>query len=90
MPEVTTQLKTALADRYVIEREVGAVGTRGTFSLGNRRLIFEGAFLSNQNHANFDVHAATGGFVMIKSHGSPTELVVVLNWFEELRERAGK
>jgi len=66
------------------------VGTRGTFSLGNRRLMFEGDYLANQNHANFDVHPATGGFVMIKSHGSPTELVVVLNWFEELRERAGK
>jgi serine/threonine-protein kinase len=65
------------------------VTTRGTFSLGNRRPLFEGNYLMNQNHTNYDVHPASGEFVTIKSQGSPTELIVVLNWFEELRERAG-
>ena len=65
------------------------VNTRGTFSLGNRRPLFEGNYLMNQNHTNYDVHPASGEFVTIKSQGSPTELMVVLNWFEELMERVG-
>jgi hypothetical protein len=56
-----------------------------------RQLLFEGDFGFGIPPAqpNYDVAPDGGRFVMVKTHRpAPTELHFILNWFEELRERA--
>jgi serine/threonine-protein kinase len=66
-----------------------AIQTAPAFSIGVRRELFEHSYVGNVDHSNYDVHPETGEYVMIKGSDEPTELVVTLNWFEELVERAG-
>jgi serine/threonine-protein kinase len=67
-----------------------AVQVRPTFSVGQRRTVLTHHFLQIANHTNYDQDPLTGGFVVVaESEGSPTALVVVLNWFEEVRQRMG-
>jgi Tol biopolymer transport system component len=68
-----------------------AVETTPTFAVGQRRTVFATDFLENPNHTNYDRDGRTGEFVVIApGEGTETALVVVLNWFEELRERMGR
>ncbi len=39
-------------------------------------------------HTNYDVHPDGDRFAMVGAGERPTELVVVLNWVEELRRQA--
>jgi len=67
-----------------------AVQTSPTFAVGQRRTVFVTDFLENPNHANYDQDGHTGEFVVIaRGEGTETALVVVLNWFEEVRQRMG-
>jgi serine/threonine-protein kinase len=66
------------------------VRTTPTFSMGPPQGLFEDKYVGNANHANYDVNPRDGRFVMIKGAEQPTELVVVLNWFEELQQRMAK
>jgi serine/threonine-protein kinase len=67
-----------------------AVQVRPTFSVGQRRTVLTHHFLQITNHTNYDQDPLTGGFVVVaESEGTPTALVVVLNWFEEVRQRMG-
>jgi serine/threonine-protein kinase len=67
-----------------------AVQTRPTFAVGQRRTVLVTDFLENPNHTNYDRNGRTGEFVMIaRGEGAETALVVVLNWFEEVRQRMG-
>jgi hypothetical protein len=52
--------------------------------------LFEGDFLSAQNRRNYDVTADGEQFMMIADDPDAAEpqIEVILNWFEELRERA--
>lgn len=60
-----------------------------TFAVGSREVLFRtDAYRSNVNHTAYDVSADDETFVFVKSAVS-NELVVVLNWFEELKERVG-
>jgi serine/threonine-protein kinase len=68
---------------------VAAIQTTLAFSIGVRRELFEDSYVANVDHSNYDVHPETGEYIMIKGSDDPSELVVVLNWFEELKERAG-
>ena len=65
------------------------IQTAPTFSIGVRRELFEHSYVGNVDHTNYDVHPETGEYVMIRGSDEPTELIVTLNWFEELKERAG-
>ena len=85
MPEITRQLKTALADRYVLERELGAGGMATVY------LAQDVKHERNQRNRLYDV-APDGRFVMIQRPGTPDvsgDLVIVQNWFEELNQRVG-
>ncbi len=67
------------------------ITTEPTFSAGNPRLLFEGTFQMGL-FARADYNVAPDGqrFVMIQIGGSdspPTQINVVLNWFEELKQR---
>ncbi len=72
---------------------VASITTEPSFSAGKPRLVFEGRYW----HAGLDYDIAPDGqhFVMIKESTeqmAPTQINVVLNWFEELKRRvpAGK
>jgi len=65
------------------------IQTTPAFSVGARRELFDDTYEKNPDHTNYDIHPETGQFILIKGSDEATELVVVLNWFEELKERAG-
>jgi hypothetical protein len=50
-------------------------------------VLFEGTYRTGLQHTNYDIDPASGEFLMLKSAEQATSLVVVLNWFEELRAR---
>ncbi len=66
--------------------------TQPTFSAGTPRMLFEGRYRSSSNstRAGYDITQDGQRFLMIKpseQEASPTQINVVLNWFEELKER---
>ena len=63
------------------------VQTDPTFVLGSRQELFTGEFRQNNNHSDYDIHPTTGEFILFKSGTGSADLVVVLNWFEELKQR---
>jgi len=68
-----------------------AVKASPTFSVGRQRMVFAAGFNPSPFHGvtNYDRDPRTGEFVVFSQHeGSTAALVVVLNWFEELRRRA--
>ena len=67
-----------------------AIEREPKFSAGTPRLLFEGRFVgTGPVHAqrNYDISPDGQRFLMIKREEDlmPTELTVVLNWFEELK-----
>ena len=73
------------------EMMVIPIQTSPTFNAGEPRLLFEGGFQrGDPAQPNYDV-APDGRFLMIESTGGPTatKLNVVLNFFEELKQRMG-
>ncbi len=70
---------------------VVAVSTKPTFSAGPPRLLFEGSYTnSSRREANYDISPDGERFLMVKAaetHRAPTELYLVVNWFEELKRR---
>ena len=70
------------------------VQTSPTFSAGNPKKVFEARYLVPNNARTYDVSADGQRFLMIKSVAEardagapPPSIVVVLNWFEELKQR---
>ena len=68
------------------------ITTEPTFSAGSPRLLFEGAFMSGTVFLPYyDVTPDGQRFVMLKpvesETSAPTQINVVLNWFEELKQR---
>jgi Tol biopolymer transport system component len=74
----------------------------GGDEVGGRRQVFEGRWVtySGASVANFDVHPDGASFVFVKDPQAesssvgggppPADLEVVVNWFDELRERMGR
>ena len=74
------------------------VATQPTLSIGKPEVLFEGAFPSYSYGRNYDVSADAQHFLMVQRQGGgtfvggegiesvrrPTQIQVVLNWFEEL------
>ena len=68
------------------------ITTEPTFSAGTPRLLFEGEYADGLTpYANYDVTPDGQRFVMIKESEEQeealTQIHVVLNWFEELKQR---
>ena len=68
---------------------VVAVSGKEGFSAEKPRALFEGKFEEGGEVTDYDVAPDGARFVMIKSEQEPhpTELRVVLNWFEDLKRR---
>ena len=70
------------------------VTTQPTFSAGKPKLLFEGQYLSVQTgltNTAYDVSPDGQRFLMVKEIGrtvSTTQINVVQNWFEELKQKA--
>ena len=67
------------------------ITTDPNFSPGTPRLLFEGDFqMGTVSRANYDVTLDGQRFVMLQQVGpdsGATQINVVLNWFEELKQR---
>ena len=75
------------------ESRVGLKTTESTFRAGTPRLLFEGRYDERPRpRANYEITPDGQQFVMIKEseeqEEAPTQITVVLNWCEELKERA--
>jgi serine/threonine-protein kinase len=71
---------------------VVAIATEPVFKVGTRKVLFKVLFeksrMSLPVHAQYDIHPDGERFVMIKREEvSSPQLIVVLNWFEELKHR---
>jgi serine/threonine-protein kinase len=67
------------------------VESEGGFSLGRAEPLFEDVYVHRTTSRNYDIHPDGKQFLMIKrsEEGLPTtELIVVENWFEELKRLA--
>jgi hypothetical protein len=67
------------------------ITTQSGFTHGTPRRLFEGLYLKGTFHA-YDVSPDGQHFLMIKpseeAQTVPSQINVVLNWFEELKQRA--
>ena len=70
-----------------------AVATEPTFSTSPPRIIFEGGYERDRGsggaNANYDVARDGQRFLMIQAPPASPNIVVALNWFEELKARLG-
>ncbi len=63
-----------------------------TFSRGESSVLFSMRdYAANLNHPNYDVSPDDQRFIMIQFEEGDvaSDVVMVLNWFEELKQRAG-
>jgi serine/threonine protein kinase len=68
------------------------ITTQPSFALGNPRVLFEGPYaLATVPISNYDVSPDGRRFLMVKpteqAQAAPTQINVVLNWFEELKQK---
>jgi serine/threonine-protein kinase len=68
------------------------IATQPSFAAGKPRMLFEGPYeRSPATSPNYDVSPDGQRFLMLKSaetgESAPTQINVVLNWFEELKRR---
>jgi dipeptidyl aminopeptidase/acylaminoacyl peptidase len=78
-------------DRAMMSVPVTTTGN--TFRYGNPRMLFEGSYVPEES-APYDARsyavAPDGRFLMMKEpEQRPTQIVVILNWAEELKRSAG-
>jgi serine/threonine-protein kinase len=73
---------------------VAEIITEPMFSVGEQRVLFSSRqYEADSNHRAYDVSADDQRFVMIRQTvlgASGSELVLVENWFEELKERVSR
>ena len=66
------------------------ITTQPSFQAGTPRMLFEGKYVRRNNETNYDVSPDGQRFLMIQAdeqQAAATQLHVVLNWFEELKQR---
>ena len=68
------------------------IATQPGFTVGNPRMFFEGPYLPTPStFPNYDVTPDGQRFLMLKpseqEQAAPTQINVVLNWFEELKQK---
>jgi len=67
-----------------------AVETEPGFAVRDRAVLFSSApYARATGRANYDIHPSGDEFVMVKPGDQSVDIVVVLNWFEELKAKVG-
>ena len=59
-----------------------------SLAVAARQVLFNGPFATDVYHPNYDVTPDGKGFVMLRPVDENRQLVMVLNWIQELRRRA--
>jgi len=62
------------------------VTTAESFSIGARKVVLTGDYLTDSSHPNYDV-SPNGRFLMLKRAGAESQTIVVHNWGTELRQK---
>ena len=65
---------------------VAAISLHPTFAAGARRELFEGSYVNDPVYRSYDVTRDGRAFVMVRSPKPMGDFVVVLNWFDQLRQ----
>jgi hypothetical protein len=65
------------------------ISTSPSLAVTARASLFEGPYATDVYHANYDVAPDGRSFVMIRPVEENRHVVMVVNWIEELRRRAG-
>ena len=63
-----------------------SVTTGSDFSIGTKKIVLSGDYLTDSSHPNYDI-APDGRFLMLKRAGAESQTIVVHNWGRELREK---
>ena len=66
------------------------VQTSPTFAIEGQEVLFGDHFVGNNSHANYDVHPDGQRFLMVAPAEQSGQVVVVLNWMNEIRTRLGR
>jgi len=64
-----------------------AITLHPTFTVGARRELFEGNYLNDPVYRSYDVTRDGRSFVLVRSPKPLGDFIVVLNWFDQLREQ---
>jgi serine/threonine-protein kinase len=74
---------------YRIGESVVSVGvsTSPAFTIGERRTLLNGKFLSESTHQDYDISPDGARLLMVKATEGSTSVVIVHNWRRELREK---
>ncbi|MEO7369141.1 MAG: hypothetical protein ABIZ36_14385, partial [Gemmatimonadaceae bacterium] len=64
-----------------------AIVTSPEFSVVGRRLLFSQTFVSDGAHTFYDVSPDGKSFIFLKNSARQAQVIVVLNWSDELREK---
>jgi hypothetical protein len=65
------------------------VTTGASFSIGTRKVVVTGEYLTDATHASYDV-SPDGKFLLLKRAGDEAQTIIVHNWVRELREKTAK
>jgi serine/threonine-protein kinase len=66
---------------------VAAIALHPTFTVGARRELFEGNYLNDPVYRSYDVTRDGRSFVLVRSPKPLGDFIVVLNWFDQLRDQ---
>ncbi len=79
--------------RTALEMVAASVQTEPVFRITARDVLFVDTYdrIGTNDYADYDIDPRSGRFLMVKppATGSEAEIIVVLNWVEELRRRMG-
>jgi serine/threonine-protein kinase len=62
------------------------IQTNPVFSNGTPQVAINGPYAAYSTHVNYDIHPDGQRFVMVKVGESESQLVVIVNWFEALKD----
>ena len=63
------------------------VATSPSFAVIARDTLFEGPYMTDPWHPNYDVLPDGKGFIMVRPVEQDRQLIMVMNWGEELKQR---
>ena len=66
-----------------------SIASTPSIAVTGRTVLFESDYATHPYHPNYDVAPDGRQFVMLKQSGDEAQLVVVINWTEDLRQRIG-
>jgi hypothetical protein len=68
---------------------VARVEVESTFRVIEREILFDDPYIRRDNFANYDIDPRSGRLLMVRGDPEPNELVIIVNWFAELKAKVG-